>query len=105
MRIVISEESRAEWVADFEKAGEARIRASLEFNTLSYSTEKLMLAREWLETRSVAAAARSELRSEESLSISRMALVNSKLATRIAILAIILSIIMATYEIIKWYSK
>jgi hypothetical protein len=43
-------------------------------------------------------------REVESLSISRKALENSRLATRIAISAIILSIIMAAYEIIKWYS-
>jgi hypothetical protein len=48
---------------------------------------------------------RKDEREEETLSISRKALDNSRLATRIAISAIILSIIMATYEIIKWYSK
>ena len=42
---------------------------------------------------------------EESLSISRKALSNSRLATRIAISAIVLSIIMAIQKIIEWSSK
>lgn len=42
---------------------------------------------------------RSEARESETLSISRKALLNSKWATRIAAIAIILSIIMAIYEV------
>jgi hypothetical protein len=74
-----------------------------------YHSELIPIVMEWLrrkeEARSSAAAARSEAREEESLSISRKALDNSRLATRIAISAIILSISMAIYEIIKWYSN
>lgn len=44
-------------------------------------------------------------RAEESLSISRKALRNSERATRIAIIAIILSIIMAILKLIEHYSK
>jgi hypothetical protein len=47
---------------------------------------------------------RAELRSEESLSISRKALRNSDRAIIIAISAIVLSIIMAIQKIIEWYS-
>ena len=74
-----------------------------------YNGEHLGIAQEWLrrkeEARSAAAAARAEAREEENLSISRKALSNSERATRIAISAIILSISMATLEIIKWLSK
>lgn len=52
-----------------------------------------------------ASAARAEAREEENLSISRKALRNSERATRIAISAMILSMSMATLEIIKWLSK
>jgi hypothetical protein len=74
-----------------------------------YHSEQVPIVQEWLrrkeEARSSAAAARGETREEENLSISRKALSNSVRATRIAISAIVLSIIMATLEIIKWYSK
>jgi hypothetical protein len=59
----------------------------------------------WLLSEEAKGVERADDRSEESLSISRKALDNSRLATRIAISAIVLSIIMATYEIIKWYSE
>jgi hypothetical protein len=49
--------------------------------------------------------ARAEDREGETLSISRKALANSERATRIAIYAVVFSIIMAIPEIIKWYSK
>ena len=52
----------------------------------------------WLEGKKVE-------RSEESLSISRKALVNSKSATVIARIAITLSTIMAIQKVIEWYSK
>lgn len=86
---------------------EAAVRIAIASN--HYSPDTVGIAQEWLsrreEARSSAAFARSEARSEESLSISRKALDNSRLATRIAISAIVLSIIMAMYEIIKWYSR
>ena len=59
----------------------------------------------WLSRHESSVKVRDEERSEESLSISRKALSNSERATRIAISAIVLSIIMAIYEIIKWYSR
>lgn len=55
--------------------------------------------------RAAAAASRKESREEESLAISRKALSNSRLATRIAISAIVLSIVLAIQKIIEWYSK
>ena len=74
-----------------------------------YNTDDAAVAQEWLRrkgaARTSAAADRSEAREEESLSISRKALSNSQLATRIAISAIVLSIAMATLEIITWYSR
>lgn len=55
--------------------------------------------------RSAASSARKEAREEETLSIARKALSNSRLATGIAISAIALSIIMAVPKIIEWYSS
>ena len=46
----------------------------------------------------------SELK-DESVSIARKALSNSRLATNIATLAMVLSIIMAIQKITEWYSK
>ena len=73
-----------------------------------YSGTSLSIAQEWLRrkdaVRSTAAAARAEAREVESLTISRKALSNSRLATRIAIIAILLSIVMAIQKIIEWYS-
>lgn len=54
--------------------------------------------------RSSAASTRKEAREEETLSIARKALSNSRLATRIAISAIALSIIMAIQKVIELYS-
>ncbi len=59
----------------------------------------------WLSLHESSVKDRAEERSEESLSISRKALSNSRLATRIAISAIVLSIIMAIQKIIEWSSK
>lgn len=56
------------------------------------------IALAWLEGKKVE-------RSEESLSISRKALANSKSATVIARIAITLSTIMAVQKVIEWYSK
>ena len=44
-------------------------------------------------------------RAEASLAISKKALSNSQLATRIAIIAIVLSAIMAIQKLIEWSSK
>ena len=54
--------------------------------------------------RASAASSRKEAREEESLAISRKALANSRSATRIAMIAMILSTIMAIQKIIEWYS-
>lgn len=93
--------------AKLESLGPEEVRLRLSLRTWSPIDKEF--AEEWLAHEDGkaerAATARSEARSEESLSISRKALVNSRLATRIAISAIVLSIIMATYEIIKWYSS
>jgi hypothetical protein len=56
------------------------------------------IASAWLESKKVE-------RSEETLSISRKALANSKSATVIARIAIGLSIIMAIQKFIEWYFK
>ncbi len=101
----ISPELRAEWLKEFESLGIARLQASFEFNTFGYSTEKLLLAREWVTDKIDQRSEESLSIARESLSISRSALSNSRLATRIAISAIVLSISMAILEIIKWYSS
>ena len=59
----------------------------------------------WLKSKELEASFRKESREEESLSISRKALDNSRSATRIATSAIVLSIAMAIQKIIEWYSK
>jgi len=62
----------------------------------------------WLKTEEAKAAERADERSEENLSISRKALRNSERATKIAISAIALSIIMAIpliIEFIQWILK
>ncbi|MBK7685165.1 MAG: hypothetical protein IPJ25_03315 [Rhodocyclaceae bacterium] len=74
-----------------------------------YGPDTVGIAQEWLQrkedARFNAAATRAEAREVESLSISRKALSTSRLATRIAISAIVVSISMAILEIIKWYYK
>jgi len=59
----------------------------------------------WLAVKEAEGKARADERSEESLSVSRKALDNSRSARRIAIGAIALSIIMAVQKLIEWYSK
>jgi hypothetical protein len=58
----------------------------------------------WLRSKALGASARKEAREEESLSISRKALANSRSATVIARIAITLSTIMAIQKVIEWYS-
>jgi hypothetical protein len=62
-------------------------------------------AEAWLSLQEASVKDRAEERSEESLSIARKALSNSRLATRVAISAIVLSVAMAIQKIIEWSSK
>lgn len=62
-------------------------------------------AEAWLSRHESALKERAEERSEESLRISRKALSNSSLATRIATFALILSVIMAIQKLIEWSSR
>jgi hypothetical protein len=59
---------------------------------------------DWLRVDAWISVKESELK-DESVSIARKALANSRLATRIAISAIVLSIAMAVQKIIEWYSR
>lgn len=74
-----------------------------------YNSLAAGLAREWLrrreEARAAETASRAEAREEESLAISRRALENSRMATRLAASAIVLSIAMAILKLFEWYSK
>jgi hypothetical protein len=82
----------------FEEARDKILKRQMG-NTLDSPNHQLCLS--WLTGKE------SELRDkreEETLSIARKALDNSRLATRIAISAIVLSIIMAIGQIIEWYS-
>lgn len=88
----------------FESLGEAEVRHRLESKQGLHSLE-WESARAWLAAKETDRAVRSDGRAEESLSIARKALDNSRLATRIAILAIVLSIVMAIPKIIEWSSK
>jgi hypothetical protein len=93
--------------AKLESLGAEEVRLKLSLR--AWGAMERELAEEWLaheEGKSErAAAARSESRSEESLSISRKALEISRSASRRALIAIMLSTTMAIYEIIKWYSS
>ncbi len=86
---------------------EAEVRERLAAG--KYNSMAAGLAREWLrrkeEARAAEATSRAEAREEESLAISRKALENSRLATRLAASAIVLSIAMAILKIVEWYSK
>jgi len=46
----------------------------------------------------------AELR-DESVAISRQALANSKRATKLAVFALILSLVMAGQKLVEWYSR
>jgi len=74
-----------------------------------YSSQHKALAEEWLRREEVAraesAAERKEARDEESLSIARRALANSQKSTRIAVLALILSVVLAALKVIEWTSR
>lgn len=98
---------RSEFVIELKSLGTEKVREFLASGHWLSPAEEC--AKEWLEHQdkrlSSQLEARNEARSEENLSISRKALSNSQRATRIAISAIVLSIIMAIYEIIKWYSS
>ena len=59
---------------------------------------------DWVAVDNWIAVKESELK-DESVSIARKALSNSRFATNIATLAMVLSIIMAIQKIIEWYSK
>ena len=74
-----------------------------------YNQQHARIAQEYLDSLerkdASAVATRSEAREEEKLEISRKALRNSVRATTIAIIALVLSTIMAIQKIIEWYSK
>ena len=84
-----------------------RLRLQNHFHSLDWN-----IVDSWLAVKEAEGKARGEERSEESLSISRQALrnsdkalSNSRLATSIAISAIVLSIIMAIQKVIEWLSR
>lgn len=90
-----------------EADDESAVRKNLAMEL--YGTKHAAIAKEWISPRESARDAEvtacKEAREEESLSISRKALDNSRSATRIATIAIALSTIMAMQEIIEWYSS
>ncbi len=87
---------------EFEKLGELEVRHRLVTNGIHIMKQEA--AREWLTLKEAKSKARTEERSEESLSIARKALTNSKLATIIAIIAIVLSAI-PIQKLVEWYLK
>ncbi len=101
----MSPEKHAELLAEFDAMGEARVRHLVQLNHWASDTYRKNTSQEWLLLKESERAARTDAREEESLSISRKALSNSRLATRIAISAIVLSIIMAIQKLIEWSSK
>jgi hypothetical protein len=71
-----------------------------------YNAQHKKLAEEWLrkreQLRQDAQRARVDAREEENLEISRKALTNSVTATRAAYIALIVSVIVAAIEVIRW---
>jgi hypothetical protein len=94
---------------EFESLGESTVQIAISNGEFKLTPLKEPFAREWIrlkeEARAVEAAARSEARADESLSISRNALEISRSSARRSLIAIALSAAMAIYEIIKWYSS
>jgi len=90
--------------AKFESLGEAEVRHRLESKQGLHSLE-WAAARAWLAAKETERAVRANAHSAESVSISRKALSNSQLATRIAVVALILSVIMAVQKLIEWGAR
>jgi hypothetical protein len=79
--------------------GEGRVRELLakgKWGQLGEKSHGIVLA--WLEAKDVE-------RKEESLETSKRALKNSEFATRLAAIALILSVVMAAQRVIEWVSK
>jgi hypothetical protein len=84
---------------ELDSLSEARVRELLAKGKWGHPGEKshsIVLA--WLEAKDVQ-------RKEDSLETSKRALANSKLATRLAAIALILSVVMAAQRVIEWASK
>lgn len=94
--------------ASLEECGEADVRNRLALKVWS-DPRTVALAEEWLRSkdadRASSSAERKEAREVETLSIARKALRNSRLASSIAIMAMILSTIMAIQKLIEWNSR
>lgn len=86
-----------------DKLGEPAVRKMIECNEFEILDSEC--AKKWLRLKESERTIRSDERAEESLSISRKALSNSRMATRIAVLAIVLSIAMAAQKIVEWLTK
>ena len=93
----------AEWKARYVTFSDDQLIA--EKHQWIPNSEQHTAAVQVLHERESASKARAEARSEESLSISRKAFVTSRSAYRIAISAIVLSIIMAIQKLIEWFSS
>jgi hypothetical protein len=86
-------------VCSWEVEGEQSVRlrlAKAEFGEPETRTHRMVEA--WLEAKGAA-------RSDESLSIARKALANSKFATRLSAIAIVLSVVVAAQRFVEWYSR
>ena len=81
-----------------------------------YNARHAAIAREFLrrkeEKRAAEASGRVEARDEENLriaresvAISRKALDNSRFATGIAVIAVVLSVVLAIQKLVEWYAK
>lgn len=95
--------------ADNEAEVRERLAAGL------YNVRHAAIAKEFLrrreEKREAEASARAEAREEENLkiaresvAISRKALHNSRFATRIAVIAAVLSVVLAIQKLVEWYA-
>jgi len=96
--------------ADNEAEVRERLAAGL------YNARHAGIAKEFLrrreEKREAEARTRAEAREEENLkiaresvAISRTALQNSRFATRIAVIAVVLSVVLAVQKLVEWYAK
>jgi hypothetical protein len=92
-------EFRNECISKFETIGEASIRASINQNSIS-SKPELLLAHEWLESKSVARESRHDAREDEAIAIAKEAKAAAIEQARWAKWAVIIAIVAAIIAVV-----
>lgn len=103
--ILVNPEEHAKLFAEFEALGETKVRHLRDINHWASDQYRNITSQEWLIAKDAERAARASARADEQLSIARKALRVSERAQRLAISAIVLSIVMAIQKIIEWLSR